>query len=203
MFMSIKKFIKFFELKKNNDLVNAKGFIGAIGDDLPALIPIIIGILIFFSVFTNTLIVYDQKNVEIRQQIELSSISRTVKTDSLILSFNEFERNCNMSKLKRSNYNYMIGIYPNYKFDVAGGTQDIIDDFINASQNAIFDNFVSDNHDYFFCSYRKVGGSEFSSRTSNYLIRFYPVALQKRVILGDGSEVFIIEPSIMSMVVWN
>lgn len=185
-------------------MFNKKGFIGAIGDDLPALIPIIIAILIFLTVFTNTLVTYDQKNFELRKQIELSSISRTIKSDSLILDFEQFEDNCRLSRLKRSNYNYMVGIYENSKLD-DGGTQDIINDFISASQSEFFEPFIFDDEgNYFFCSYRKVGGSRFSINTQNYLIRFYPVAMQRKVIDAEtGTDIFLIDPVIMAMVVWN
>lgn len=183
-------------------MFNKKGFIGAIGDDLPALIPIIIAILIFLAAFTNTIFTYDQKNFEIRKQIELSSISRTIKSDSLILDYEQFEENCNLARIRRSNYNYMVGIYESSKLDLEG-TQEIINDFIYASQNNELDQFVKDIDDNpFFCNYRKVGGTDFSFNTQNYLIRFYPVAMQRKVD-HSGTEFVLIEPVMMAMVIWN
>lgn len=187
--------------------LNKKGFIGAIGDDLPSLIPIIIAILIFFTVFTNTLMVYDQKNSEIRKQIELSSISRVIKTDSLILNFQQFESSCNATKLRRSNYNYMIGLYTNSKFDLRGVSSEggVISDFVDSSQFSSnpSENFIKDlEGNSFFCGYKKIGALDFSSKTRNYLIRFYPIAMQTKIIV-DGTEFFFIEPVIMAMVIWD
>jgi len=184
--------------------LNKKGFIGAIGDDLPSLIPIIIAILIFFSVFTNTLMVYDQKNSELRKQIELSSISRTIKGESLIYGYDFFIDSCTATKLKRSNYNYMIALYSN-DFLINEGINQIVQDFIETSQNdSPSSSFIEDQDsgEIFFCNYKKIGGSKFSEKTRNYLIRFYPIALQTNIDLG-GEDYYFIEPVILAMVVWD
>lgn len=184
--------------------LNKKGFIGAIGDDLPSLIPLIIAILIFFSVFTNTLMVYDQKNSTLRKQIELSSISRTIKGESLIYDQPYFLDNCTASKLKRSNYNYMVALYSN-EYLVDEGINAILKDFIEASEyDSPNTNFIldSETNEYFFCSYKKIGGSKFTEKTKNYLIRFYPVALQSKINQA-GAEYYFIEPAILAMVVWD
>ncbi len=71
-----------------------KGFIGAIGDDLPSLIPIFLGLIIFFSVFLNTYNVYKDNTDLYSLQQEGISISMILKSEPLIPDYDEFERIC-------------------------------------------------------------------------------------------------------------
>ncbi len=98
----------------------------------------------------------------------------------------------------------MVGVYST-DYLVNEGINKIVEDFIDSSQSASpSDNFIedSDSSKSFFCSYKKVGGSTFSERTRNYLIRFYPIAIQTKIDLG-GEEYYFIEPVILAMVVWD
>jgi hypothetical protein len=71
-----------------------KGFIGTIGDDLPSLIPIFIGLLVFFSVFLNTYNVYKNNTDIYSLQQEAISISITLKENSLIPNYESFNNTC-------------------------------------------------------------------------------------------------------------
>jgi hypothetical protein len=182
---------------------------GPIGDDLPSLIPLVISLLIFFMVFSNTLTVYNQKNVDIRQQIDMTQIARIVKEDSLILSADKFEENCNKSKLNMSNYNYILSIYSVERFDelTNSSSDSLINDFVFNSQNYgsdFSDDILRDSEidKPFLCHYRRAGSFAFSESQREYLIRFYPVAVQLKRDIG-GVEYFIIEPAIMGMVIWR
>lgn len=187
--------------------MNKKGFIGPIGDDLPSLIPIVVGLLIFFTVFTNTLMIYDSKNAEIRQQIDMASIARTIKGDSLILSHDQFSDACDKTKLRRNTYNYMVGIFSTKEFEDITNSSTIVKEFIDSSSgypDNISESFLIDEEidESYFCQYRKAGSFAFSSKQAEYLIRFYPVAVQIKKEVGN-TDYYITEPAIMGMVIWG
>jgi hypothetical protein len=175
-----------------------KGFIGAIGDDLPSLIPIVVALLLFFSIFTLTLNTYNSKNFDIRKQIGLMSISRSIKGESLIQDIGQFNQNCNDSKLKKHNYNYMVGLY--YGDDI----QEALNDFQESSVNTPYEDssMIKSNGEYYFCGYKKAGGIEFTKKRQEYLLRYYPVAVQHEVTINGETKYFIL-PSVMAMVVWE
>jgi len=81
-------------------MFNKKGYIGAIGDDLPSLIPIFLGITIFFAVFLNTYNVY-RNNTELYSiRNDAISISGILKEDPLFADYNAFIKSCNKIKTK-------------------------------------------------------------------------------------------------------
>jgi hypothetical protein len=186
-----------------------KGFIGTIGDDLPSLIPIIVALLLFFTIFSITLNTYTQKNFFLRQNITLMNVSRELKGDSLILNVDNFLNNC--SKMQVNNYkqNFMAAIYSNEKIaEMFTVGESFLDDFKNVNPGFPSDteNFLQglDKDGYsesYFCFYKKLGGRQITSARANYSTRFYPVAFQERVEIG-GIEYIIISPGMMVMVIW-
>lgn len=207
-----------------------KGFIGPIGDDLPSLVPIVVALLLFFSIFALTLNTYNTKNDEIRKQTEMTSVARELKGDSLILDSASFAQKCEALKLKKYPYNFMVALYGT-NVDMAS----VVADFSNASKNSDdLDYLTSDSvnflkQDYqrevqddttdpgngflrtttfvekksvFFCNYRMVGGTDFSASKKNYLLRFYPVAIQYPKALSATDVQYLIVPGLMTMVFW-
>jgi len=75
--------------------IKEKGFIGAIGDDLPSLIPIFLGLIIFFAVFLSTYNTYKSNTSLYTLQQEAISISMTIKSEPLISDYNHFQKICN------------------------------------------------------------------------------------------------------------
>lgn len=184
---------------------NSKGFIGPIGDDLPSLIPIVISLVIFFSIFTLTLTTYNSKNALIRQQIEMTSIARELKGDSLILGVDQFNKRCNDLKLKRYPYSFMVGIY-SVETEING----VVDDFSNIGLGNITPNeakFIkqkssSGEEEPFFCSYLRVGASEFSANRKQYNVRVYPVAVQYLIEI-NAVQHHLVVPGIMTIIFWS
>jgi len=74
---------------------NKKGFIGAIGDDLPSLIPIFLGLIIFFAVFLSTYNTYKTSTGLYSLEQEAISISMNLKSEPLIPDYNLFMKTCN------------------------------------------------------------------------------------------------------------
>ncbi len=196
---------------KNLILFNKKGFIGAIGDDLPSIIPIVIALMLFFSVFSSTLTTYNNRNADFRQKIEIISVARELKGNSLLLGTTSFEKSCNNIKIRPRSYSFIAAIYPanhdvgqifayndseNYDF-IPFNEKDIIQGSIT---NTSLDDYELDPSDkQYLCSYRSIGSGEFTGKQKSYIIQFYPVAVQKT----DPFNNTLIVPAIMAVVVWK
>ena len=85
-----------------------KGFIGPIGDDLPSLIPLLFGLVMFFSTFTMTFSSFDARNTEFSYDVSVMRISRTIQSNSYIYNYNNFQKLCDNIGLV--NVNYVAGI---------------------------------------------------------------------------------------------
>ncbi|MDD3084171.1 MAG: hypothetical protein PHP82_04050 [Candidatus ainarchaeum sp.] len=191
-------------------MFNKKGFIGAIGDDLPSLIPIIVALLLFFTVFSITFNSYNEKNALLRKNISLMNISRDLKGDSLILGVDQFLGNCNRIKFNQYGENFMVAIYSNDTLTgMFSSGENFLDDFKNP--NAVdypedIENFLKGLDEdglekTYFCYYKKIGGMQISDKRANYLTRFYPVAIQEKVSIGE-TDYLVVSPGIMIMVIW-
>ena len=194
-----------------------KGFIGPIGDDLPSLIPIVVALMLFFSIFSLTLNTYYTKNSVFDQQVEMTSVARELKGDSLILNVKQFQDRCTQVTSKRNPYSFMAAIYS------AENTPDkFTDDFITSTIGGPGEaavpspNFLSEKVDdadqFYFCGYKKIGGNEFASAATGkdpqkkYSFRAYPVAIQTIItqnINGVPVPELVIIPGVMVMVIWG
>jgi len=85
-----------------------RGFIGPIGDDLPSLIPLLFGLVMFFSTFTLTFNTFDDRNVQFDDDISIMRISRTLQSNSYIFSHKNFELLC--SEIGIVNLDFVAGI---------------------------------------------------------------------------------------------
>jgi hypothetical protein len=94
------------------NFLNFKGFIGAIGDDLPSLIPVMVALLLFFSIFSFTLSAYNSRSMDLQKKIEMVSIARVLKGNSLILSLEQFRASCDSILSKKKAFSFAAGIYP-------------------------------------------------------------------------------------------
>ncbi len=197
-----------------------RGFIGPIGDDLPSLIPIVTGLVIFFSIFVLTLNTYNDKNLFIEKQIDMTSVARDLKGDSLILNWDQFDKRCSSMKIKRYPYSFIVAIYSS---DI--DLKKVIEDFKQASQLDVADipnsgfSFLSQPNEAggqksFYCSYLKIGGSNFAKDiggelkilNKEYSVRFYPIAVQQPIqvqTLNANATQNLIVPAVMAMVVWE
>jgi len=176
-----------------------RGFIGPIGDDLPSIIPIVVALLLFFTIFSVTLNSFNQKNDLQRRQIEMISIARELKGNSLIESLDQFTENCNSSKLEKRAYSFLAVIFQsNYEgAETISDLQQFVDGG-NANEYMLGEDAADGTgKKYFSCMYTRVGGMNFSGKEKNYFIRFYPVAVQT-LWRGD----YLIVPAIMVVVVW-
>jgi hypothetical protein len=80
-----------------------KGYIGAIGDDLPAIFPLLMGLVLFFSAFNLTYDDYNLKNTELRifrASIEIASV---LEGDGGVTA-NSFDERCRDAALLGIDY---------------------------------------------------------------------------------------------------
>ena len=141
----------------------------------------------------------------------MTAVARGLKGDSLILDVGQFEKKCGEMKIKRFPYNFMAAIY-----STDNDMKNVVSDFTNVSENISDLGFPSSEQTNFlkqtmpdsakkafFCSYRKVGGQEFTQAKKSYLLRFYPVAVQYPRAVSTGDTYYLIVPGLMAMVFWE
>jgi hypothetical protein len=200
--------LKIFFKKK----LSKKGFIGPIGDDLPSLIPIVVSLLLFFTIFAITLNSYSSKNSEIAKQTVMISASREMKGDSIILSYEQFKDRCDRLKLKYYPYNFMMAVYPTGGINSSEELQYVLTNFTKMSFDQegkltlsgydYVDNIVGGDGKKYVCGYKKKQGSNFSGKTKSYYLRYYPIAVQiDQDILGK--KYVVILPAVMAVIVWE
>jgi hypothetical protein len=188
-----------------------KGFIGAIGDDLPSLIPIVFALLIFFSAFTATLSIYNSENASVSTDMGMLSIARNLKGDSLVLNLSQFSDRCDNIRVPSYPYNFMVGIY-SAEDDLTTVVSDFAESEVTSDNEEGSDNFLKGKkgtrEEAFFCGYRKRGSKDFGDFAGGsdnireeYILRYYPVAVQTEVTIG-GKDYFVIIPGVLAMIIW-
>jgi len=95
-------------LSKEKKQKRKKGFIGSIGDDVPALIPIVISIVIFFSAFGYSMNLFNLKTDTYLKTMEAFSIARTAKGNNVISTFDDFNKACEKNQLSNSKFFYFL-----------------------------------------------------------------------------------------------
>ncbi len=91
-----------------------KGYIGAIGDDLPSLIPLFLGIVLFFAVFITTYNTYKTNTDFYSDQNEALRISLILKEEPLIISHDFFQNLCDKVDTKYNWTAFLIDVDLNY-----------------------------------------------------------------------------------------
>ena len=149
---------------------NEKGFLGPIGDDLPSLIPLLFGLMIFFGTYSFALSEFTLENQEINNKLEVFQVSRVLRTDGLVDSFEDFNRLCDSIPLTSVKFKAgLINVSENQGLSVASR-----DDFIEDVEGG-FIYCLSPNTEF-------EDLEETEARRQYSLI--YPVALQqKKVVL--------------------
>ncbi len=189
-----------------------RGFIGAIGDDLPSLIPLVVSLLLFFSVFALALNTYNYKNLEFKKQLTVISVAKQIKQDSLLLNVQHFLDNCDDAKKTPLPYNFFAGVFPS-DFDLTKIAHyvDEYGDFQAFNTDGVITGFSDkqDSPDYsglkYSCKFIKIGARDLTEKSKNYSIRFYPIAVQTKLLISPSvySDTYVIVPAIMVLVVWE
>jgi hypothetical protein len=163
--MNIKNIIK--NIKKKS-----KAYIGAIGDDLPSLIPIFIGLTLFFSVFLTTYNVYKDNTDLHSLENEVLQIGLSMKQEPLVSSYERFMETCE-------------NINTNIKWNAFLVDTDLnADNFRGLTKQTLSDDNLSyeegatlGDRNYFRCF--ELYDFKNLEDNRNAIIKFYPITLQK------------------------
>jgi hypothetical protein len=162
-----------------------KGFIGAIGDDLPSLIPIFLGLMIFFSVFLNTYNVYKDNTDLYSLKSEAISVSAIMKEEPVILNLDTFKKTCSKVNTKFKWNAFLVD------FDLNS------DNYVSLTKENLEGNILKEgegeDEQLYVCDSSDV--TSFLSNTSSEVIIYqYPTTTQKDLY---------IKPARLYVVVWR
>ena len=162
-----------------------KGFIGAIGDDLPSLIPIFLGLMIFFSVFLSTYNVYKDNTDLYSLKSEAIAVASIMKEEPVVLNVDFFKKSCNKVNTK---YNWNAFLVD---FDLNS------DNYVSLTKENLDDNILKEGEgeeeQFFACDSSNI--TSFLSDTSSEVIIYqYSTTTQKDLY---------IKPARLYVVVWR
>jgi len=170
-----------------------KGFIGPIGDDLPSLIPLLFGLVMFFSIFTLTFNSFDARNTGFNNDISVMRIARVLQSNSYIYGYDHFELLCD--ELGVVNLKFVAGIS-------SQGTDSSSDIAENIFQIQFFQN---EDNEIFYCT-----NTESSPSIINPVISDF-ISLQEATQTNVVSRIFpivvedekIVKPMHLFVVAWK
>ena len=167
--------------------MNQKGFIGSIGDDLPSLIPIFLGLVVFFSVFLGVFNDYNQKNKIYTLNQEAVEISMQLKSDPVIVDYEHFMNKCNSVKSTK-NWNAFLVDLPldtdYYKaINIQGITENYENDVIEYE-----DDFG--NIDHYICNIENL--EQLKDPSKNIINFLYPLVLQNKNGFSTTARLYIL-----------
>jgi len=104
-------------------LKNKKGFIGAIGDDFPSLIPLFFAILLFFSCLGYAFVTINERNTYINTYIDSLKIAKTALGPG---NYSDYQNFKDITNRIVTSSNYIVGLIyiepdddnPNINLDV-------------------------------------------------------------------------------------
>ena len=160
-------------------MLDVKGFIGPIGDDLPSLVPILIALTVFFAAFALTLQVYGERNARFDSDLGVLQVVRTLRSDNYIGSVEEFKELCNTITPKQ--FKFIAGITEQYtgrlSLDPGPDPFDPIwfegEDLPNPPKEYVCDNLAPGD-----TGLPSIGSTDF-----DVLIRTYPIAVEEKKIV--------------------
>jgi hypothetical protein len=163
-------------------LLKQKGYIGSIGDDLPSLVPLLFGLMMFFAVFSFTLDLFNEKKLLFDREFEVMRIADGLRyngyivelysDDSTIASFNNLCSSLIVSRVK-----YVAGLTNYLTAPLESGVPESFDVFsqelyYEGDGSGIGSNLCSNvEFDEFQNVKRKLN--------TDLIIRIYPVVLEE------------------------
>ncbi len=170
--------------------MNQKGFIGSIGDDLPSLIPIFLGLVVFFSVFLGVFNDYNAKNRVYTLNQEAVEISMQLKSDPVIVDYDHFIEKCNEINTPK-NWNAFLVDLPQDTEDFKSITlEDIYNDYQNNVIKITDPTFDSEN--YFICNEDPENLDQLKDTSKNIINFLYPVVLQNQDGYSTTARLYIL-----------
>lgn len=186
---------KIQKTKTKKNFLNKKAFIGPVGDDLPSLIPIMFGLIIFFSVFNHTWMLYNEKDKEFQFGLDIERISSGIKKNSYFSTVSDFKQKCEEASFITLNSKFEIAIIQN-KFTSPLEEIDIYDlENIAFDLKSIDSSYPGETKYYYTNSEDKL-----TIKTQNVQLRIFPVALE---IKNSDNKFQYVEPMYLVIVIWR
>jgi hypothetical protein len=176
--------------------MNKKGFIGAIGDDLPSLIPIFLGLVIFFSVFLSVFNDYNAKNNIYNLNQEAIEISMELKSDPVIVDHNHFIDKCNKIKTSKKWTAFLVDLPLDTNDFNPISIEQITEDY---KEVVLHSKDSSDDEHYYICGF-DIGDQdivydrieELEDLQRRVIIYLYPLILQRETGFSTPARLYVL-----------
>ena len=152
-----------------------RGYIGPIGDDIPSLIPIVVGLVIFFSAFAFSLNEFNSRSQAFAADRDALLIANTLKGSSYISSYNSFKEAC--QGLRVRGLKYVAGVVENSQWQTILSSVSADPTRLTDVANQFY-SFNNDPNQMLKCS---LGEEEFTVgllQSRPYIVLSFPVALE-------------------------
>jgi len=170
--------------------MNQKGFIGSIGDDLPSLIPIFLGLVVFFSVFLGVFNDYNAKNRVYTLNQEAVEISMQLKSDPVIVGYDHFMEKCNEINTPKNWNAFLVDLPQDTKYFKSITLEDIYNDYKNNVIKIEDTEFVTEY--YFICNEDEENLNQLKDTSKNIINFLYPVVLQNQDGYSTTARLYIL-----------
>ena len=154
-----------------------KGFIGAIGDDLPSLIPIFLGLVVFFAVFLGTFNDYNAKNKTYTLNQEAIEISMQLKSDPVIVDYDHFREKCDKIKTTKNWNAFLVDLPLDTEYYENISLQEISDNHESIVLSSLKNNPTTP--DYYICNDEEENLEQLKDLSKNHINYLYPIVLQR------------------------
>jgi hypothetical protein len=166
--------------------MNKKGYIGAIGDDLPSLIPLFVGLTVFFAVFLNTYNVYRDNTDLYSLRNDAINISGIMKEEPLIADQNQFIKSCSRVNTK---YNWNAFVTP---FDLNADNYRGLD--VSDLNSDVLLKHWEETNSKLICNSAELDKLQTALENKDVTIFKYPITVQQK---------FFAEPAWLYIAVWK
>ena len=178
--------LKFFPLQKSQ-----RGYLGPIGDDIPSLIPIIVGLITFFGAFTYTLNEYNHRSQTFTADRDSLVIANALKGDSYLSTYSEFATAC--KGLHVRGLDYFVGVVDANRWQVIA---DQVADESTNKLSLIADNLYPLNNQPLVCAVglpTPVTASDLGTILANrqFSVLAFPVAAESPIAVSPATLVVI------------
>jgi len=170
--------------------MNQKGFIGSIGDDLPSLIPIFLGLVVFFSVFLGVFNDYNAKNRVYTLNQEAVEISMQLKSDPVIVGYDHFMEKCNEINTTKNWNAFLVDLPQDTKYFKSITLEDIYKNYQDNVIKIEDTEFVTEY--YFICNEDPENLNQLKDTSKNIINFLYPVVLQNQDGYSTTARLYIL-----------
>ncbi|MBU0662598.1 hypothetical protein KKH30_03150 [Candidatus Micrarchaeota archaeon] len=161
-------------------MLNCKGFIGPIGDDLPSLIPLLFALMIFFSTFTFAFSVFDEKSRAFSRDLKVLEIARVLRSDGYISGAGEFGTLC--SSLNIAGLEYSAGITDEFVL-LEGKKRESEVKTLPAGTGVKFFEIEYYSGDDFKCTNTDTTPADAQESGGHIVARVYPIAVEDDMVV--------------------